>query len=474
MKSSFLEADTEAFYDQQDSLYQNFWDKEGSLHWGYFDQLTSPKPADFITACQHWNEYMLQQSGINAESKVLDIGCGNGNTAIWLAQQTGCQVTGIDLSIVRVENAQEKATKHPGLQINFEKATATDLPFEAETFTHVWSQATLYHVHDRQQALAEVQRVLVEKGVFVFDDLTTPCETINPQAQEYVYSRLMFGKTYSMPAYKQCLSELGIMVLESQDLSAHLLQSYTLLSQLAQTEYPKLSFAYDRMCESITDQQVGWSFYLGQKISDTLAWVYDDEDADKIGQKYDAWAGLYDQQLNKKYRLSPQKSAELLATVLPNKHSTILDVGAGTGMVGEALAALGYDNISALDMSLNMLKEAEKKQIYCQLLQQDLAHDLSHLGTACFDALIAVGVFTYNHAPVAALERLSALLKNRGYIVLTVRDDYFKQADQLQTIFAALSWSIVEQHSFCIFENESVTSLLLQKQPSKETPNVTD
>ncbi len=40
---------------------------------------------------------MLEQSGIFAKSRVLDIGCGNGNTAVWVTQQTGCEVVG-DLS----------------------------------------------------------------------------------------------------------------------------------------------------------------------------------------------------------------------------------------------------------------------------------------------------------------------------------------------------------------------------------------
>lgn len=33
----FTEAETEAFYDSEDSVYRSFWDEEGSLHWGYFD-----------------------------------------------------------------------------------------------------------------------------------------------------------------------------------------------------------------------------------------------------------------------------------------------------------------------------------------------------------------------------------------------------------------------------------------------------
>ncbi len=42
-KSKFTEAETEAFYDAEDSLYRSFWDSEGSLHWGYFENGTQAK-----------------------------------------------------------------------------------------------------------------------------------------------------------------------------------------------------------------------------------------------------------------------------------------------------------------------------------------------------------------------------------------------------------------------------------------------
>ncbi len=464
MKSTFVEADTEVYYDQQDSLYQSFWDKEGSLHWGYFDLSTTDKPEGFVAACQRWNEHMLSHSGINADSKVLDVGSGNGNTAIWMAQKTGCQVTGIDLSQVRVDNARNKAAAHLDLRINFEKISATELPFADGSFTHVWSQATLYHVHDRTQALAEIHRVLEENGIFVFDDLVTPVDKVSEMAQQYVYSRLMFTPTYTIEGYKDCLTDLGIMIMVSEDLSPHLLQSYTLLSDLARPDFPQLSMAYDKMCEAIKDRQVGWAFYCGQKVSDTLSWVYADEGADQIDKKYDAWAGRYDQQLNDNYRFSPNKSARLLATVLNDKHQAILDVGAGTGMVGEALNKLGYDNITALDVSANMLAEAEKKQVYLQLVQQDLADDLSHLGLAHYDALIAVGVLTFNHAPISALLDLNDLLKDQGYVLLTVREDYLVHHDGLHGVFADMHWELLEHQKFNIFDKESMIALLLQKQ----------
>ena len=96
---------------------------------------------------------MLQQSGITAESRVLEVACGNGNAAIWLAQQTGCEVVGIDLSSSYIDNARAKASNFPSLRVSFQKESATNLPFPDGSFTHAWSQGALYHIPELNKAL---------------------------------------------------------------------------------------------------------------------------------------------------------------------------------------------------------------------------------------------------------------------------------------------------------------------------------
>lgn len=176
---------------------------------------------------------MLDHSELTPESRVLDIGCGNGNTAIWPANQTKCSVVGIDLSGVRIENAKIKSKEYPLLNISFYKASVTDLPFLDEEFSHIWSQATLYHVHDRPAALSEISRVLKEGGIFIFDDLISPKSEISASAQKYVYERLLFTLSYSHKNYTKALSDYNLMVYKSKDLNAHLEQSYDKMMAMA-------------------------------------------------------------------------------------------------------------------------------------------------------------------------------------------------------------------------------------------------
>ena len=202
----FTEADTGRFYDSEDTHYRSFWDREGSLHWGYFDDLGA---GDFVGACRRWTEMMIARAKIHPGARVLDVGCGNGTTAMAIGRETGAAVTGIDLSAVRVTHAVEAVRRDVGSPCHFLRASATALPFADAAFSHVWSQAVLYHVHDRSAALSEIHRVLRGGGIFVFDDLVTPTRSISVLARTYVYDRLLFEPGPSAADYARRQHGIG-------------------------------------------------------------------------------------------------------------------------------------------------------------------------------------------------------------------------------------------------------------------------
>ena len=47
MSSRFTEQETEIYYDSEDAIYRSFWDENGSVHWGVFDESTGD---DFLKA----------------------------------------------------------------------------------------------------------------------------------------------------------------------------------------------------------------------------------------------------------------------------------------------------------------------------------------------------------------------------------------------------------------------------------------
>lgn len=272
MPSKFTEQDTETFYDAEDAVYRSFWDDQGSLHWGFFDDSTG---LDFLKACARLNDVMVDKAQITSGARVLDLGCGNGTTAMWLGRSCGCEVVGVDLSGTRVGNARQALRDQPAdlqTRLGFEKASATELPFPDHSFTHVWSQATIYHIHEKGKALQEAHRVLSDDGLLVFDDLTKPRQDISDAARSYVYDRLLFDTDFSFQTYQEALEETGFSILEAVDLSQHLKTSYQCLARITQEKgdehhgkYRELSYAYNQMVQAVDNGELGWGLYLCQK-----------------------------------------------------------------------------------------------------------------------------------------------------------------------------------------------------------------
>ena len=272
----FSEQETEEYYDAEDVIYRSIWDADGSVHWGVFDG--DPKGDahirdEFLAAGIRLNELMVEYSGIGENSRVLDVGCGNGTNVIWVCRNTGAEATGIDLSGVRIANAVASIEQAPDLagRLAFEKASATELPFAEGAFTHVWSQATIYHVPDKVKVLEEAYRVLEPGGRFIFDDLTKPTPNVSESARRFVYDRLLFDTDFSFYSYIEALRETGFKVLQARDLSIHLAQSYTYLSKLAsiaegpegyQERFDYLTDAYMKTVEAINNDELGWAQYL--------------------------------------------------------------------------------------------------------------------------------------------------------------------------------------------------------------------
>ena len=86
MSSKFTEQETESYYDAEDAIYRSFWDEDGSVHWGVFDEGTGD---DFLKACANLNDMMVAKGRIDNEAKVLDLGCGGGTDSLIAAAKAG-------------------------------------------------------------------------------------------------------------------------------------------------------------------------------------------------------------------------------------------------------------------------------------------------------------------------------------------------------------------------------------------------
>ena len=103
---------------------------------------------------------------------ILDVGCGLGGTARYLAVQYNCHVVGMDLTKEYIA-VGKKLTELVGLSDRVElfHGNALKIPFEDERFDIVWTEHVQMNIADKNRFYSEIARVLKPGGRLLFHDI---------------------------------------------------------------------------------------------------------------------------------------------------------------------------------------------------------------------------------------------------------------------------------------------------------------
>jgi ubiquinone/menaquinone biosynthesis C-methylase UbiE len=137
---------------------------------------SSPSPSsDFAALAPRYDELRHADPALRTEAyrlladagdlrgrRVLDIGCGTGTLAAWLAEHAAARVWGVDPSAEMLAVARDKAPDGVGLK----QGRAEALPFKDGWFERAVMMLVFHHV-ERRPALAEAHRVLGREGRLV-------------------------------------------------------------------------------------------------------------------------------------------------------------------------------------------------------------------------------------------------------------------------------------------------------------------
>lgn len=100
---------------------------------------------------------------------ILDVGCGTGRLLRSAAVRfPGARLVGVDAASEMVKQAE--ASIPAGTPIEFQQATAEQLPFPNAQFDLVFSTVTFHHWRDQRKGIAEVARVLAPEGRWLLAD----------------------------------------------------------------------------------------------------------------------------------------------------------------------------------------------------------------------------------------------------------------------------------------------------------------
>jgi ubiquinone/menaquinone biosynthesis C-methylase UbiE len=144
-------------------------------------------------------ERSLQAKYVPKSGKLLELGCGAGNIALWPAKK-GYAMYGVDIAPTAIEWAREKAKKHH-LQMDFRVGSVLDLKEYPDDFFDFVLNGHCFHCiigEDRKLFLTSAFRVLKPKGFF---HIRTMCGDVTNEDMQKAFdpkSRCLIHKGIAM------------------------------------------------------------------------------------------------------------------------------------------------------------------------------------------------------------------------------------------------------------------------------------
>ena len=139
--------------------------------------------------------HAIDKMSLSEDQHVLDIGCGIGGTARYMAEKIGCKVTGIDLTPEYISIAKT-LTDLTGLgsKVTYKVASALDMPFESKTFDAVITIHVAMNIPERATLYSEIARVMKPGATLcIYDVMKKSDESFSfpvPWAESAVTSHL--------------------------------------------------------------------------------------------------------------------------------------------------------------------------------------------------------------------------------------------------------------------------------------------
>ena len=151
--------------------------------------------------------------------------------------------------------------------------------------------------------------------------------------------------------------------------------------------------------------------------------AYDLKSPDDNIKLYSVWAETYDISFidDMQYELHFAVAEEF---VLNGGKGLILDVGAGTGAVAEALLQKAKFCIEATDISKEMLKVADSKNIYKRSFFSDLTKEIP-VTNSSYDGVVSSGTFTHGHVGPSSISELVRITKPGGLITISINEKHW-------------------------------------------------
>jgi tocopherol O-methyltransferase len=207
-------------YDFVSPYYNSLWGEH--IHHGYWLRGNESKETAQIQLIEH----LAQLANIKNGLRILDIGCGFGGTSLYLAKTYGASTTGITISPVQVQMAQQAAAKMK-LDSTFLLMDAEDMQF-SQPFDLLWSVESISHYHDPRKFFTSAVKFLKPGGYFALTDWFRSENPSPAERKKFIepIEKGMMVELRGMNDYRDFLASSGMQIVHRQDISANCAKSW--------------------------------------------------------------------------------------------------------------------------------------------------------------------------------------------------------------------------------------------------------
>lgn len=220
---------------------------------------------------------LAQLCHINRDASVLDIACGKGTSATYLAQKYKCKVEGIDIDENLIKQARNLAKrKRLEKQISFQIGDVLKLPYQDSEFDVSISQAILVLLPDRKKAILEALRVTKPGGHVGWIELSLKKEPTQEFFDEAASETCAFciQNTLTFDAWKDLFIDCGVKdleVIKGEMGRSHMLRDEGFLNTLKVMSKWLFNARIRRRMNAIfnfftnNSEYIGYGIYVGRK-----------------------------------------------------------------------------------------------------------------------------------------------------------------------------------------------------------------
>ena len=261
-------------YDRLSIFYRMLWGEH--LHHGYWENGESIERAQI-----NLMERLAEEAHIARGAHVLDIGCGIGGSAFWLADQYDCQVTGLTISPVQARIATKKASaKGLSKKLQFVVQDANEWQPEQATLDAIWIMESSEHFRDKKDFFERCAGALKPGGVLAVCAWLRGERSGNQRELVAAIATAMFSASLdTLNQYAVWMREARLEVETAKDITANVAPTWRYCSRMAErfpikwlvnlADAPTQRFvkAFPLMTEAYASGAMAFGLFVARKAS---------------------------------------------------------------------------------------------------------------------------------------------------------------------------------------------------------------